>query len=340
VPIASWLNALGIERFAVRRVGVVKGVELQTWVAHQDADLGRAYFEVPARQALEFYSERVGPYPYEKLANVAAAGVNGGMELASAIFYGERGVSATPGTSLIAHEIAHQWFGNSVTEKDWDEVWLSEGFATYFTLLFTEHHSGREAFVAGLKAAGTRALAAEKSRPGVAIIHDNLSDMSKVLSPLVYQKAGWVLHMLRGIVGTEAFWRGIREYYARHRDANATTDDFRAAMEAASGKELRWFFDQWLKRPVSPSFDGTWTYDAAAKQVRIELAQTQEGAAYRVPIEIGVIAGGAAGRPRVERFEMDGKRASWSIASETEPSAVTFDPDTWLLAAQVALAKR
>jgi aminopeptidase N len=340
VPIASWLNALGIERFAVRRVGVVKGVELQTWVAHQDADLGRAYFEVPARQALEFYSERVGPYPYEKLANVAAAGVNGGMELASAIFYGERGVSATPGTSLIAHEIAHQWFGNSVTEKDWDEVWLSEGFATYFTLLFTEHHSGREAFVAGLKAAGTRALAAEKSRPGVAIIHDNLSDMSKVLSPLVYQKAGWVLHMLRGIVGTEAFWRGIREYYARHRDANATTDDFRAAMEAASGKELRWFFDQWLKRPVSPSFDGTWTYDAAAKQVRIELAQTQEGAAYRVPIEIGVIAGGAAGRPRVERFEMDGKRASWSIASETEPSALTFDPDTWLLAAQVALAKR
>ena len=340
VPIATWLNALGIERFAVRNVGMVKGVQLQTWVAHQDADLAGPYFEEPARQALEFFSERIGPYPYEKLANVAAAGVSGGMELASAIFYGERGVSATPGTSLIAHEIAHQWFGNSVTEKDWDEVWLSEGFATYFTLLFTEHHSGREAFVAGLKSASTRALAAEKSRPGLAIIHDNLSDMSKVLSPLVYQKAGWVLHMLRGIVGTDPFWRGIREYYARHRDSHATTDDFRAAMETASGKDLRWFFDQWLKRPVSPAFDGTWTYDAAAKQVRIELAQTQEGAPYRVPIEIGVIPAGVARLPRVERFEMEAKRATWSFAAEAEPSVLTFDPNTWLLAAQVTFVKR
>src|SRR5262245_48023769 len=197
VPIASWLNALGVERFAVRHAGMVEGVELQTWVAHQDADVGRQYFEVPARQALEFYSEHIGPYPYEKLANVAAAGVNGGMELASAIFYGERGVSSTPASSLVAHEIAHQWFGDSVTEKDWDEVWLSEGFATYFALLFTEHYSGRDAFVGGLKSSRTRALAAEKSLPGVAIIHDNLSDMSKVLNQLVYQKAGWDLHSLR-----------------------------------------------------------------------------------------------------------------------------------------------
>jgi aminopeptidase N len=108
VPIASWLNAIGVEQFAVHYAGLVKGVELQTWVAHQEADAGRVYLEGPARQAIDFYSEHIGPYPYEKLANVAAAGLNGGTEHASAIFYGERGVRAVPATLLVAHEVAHQ----------------------------------------------------------------------------------------------------------------------------------------------------------------------------------------------------------------------------------------
>src|SRR3954471_3159469 len=344
VPIASWLNALGIERFAVRHAGTVRGVELQTWVAHQDLEVGREYFEVPARQAIEFYSEHVGPYPFEKLANVAAAGVNGGMELASAIFYGETGLRPAPASSLVAHEIAHQWFGDSVTEKDWDEVWLSEGFATYFALLFSEHYSGRDAFVAGLKTSRARALATEKSLPGVAIIHDNLSDMSKVLNQLVYQKAGWVLHMLRGVIGTDAFWQGIRDYYGRHRDSNVTTADLRAAMERASHTDLRWFFDQWLKRPMSPSLDGTWSYDAAAKRITIDLTQTQAGDAYRFPVEFGVAAAtpatGAAQSPRVERRERTAKHATFEIASDSEPSAVTIDPDTWLLADRVTFVKR
>jgi aminopeptidase N len=344
VPIASWLNALGIERFAVRHVGMVKGVELQTWVAHQDLDVGREYFDVPARQALEFYSEHVGPYPYEKLANVAAAGVSGGMELASAIFYGETGLKPAPASSLVAHEIAHQWFGDSVTERDWDEVWLSEGFATYFALLFAEHYSGRDAFVAGLKTSRTRALATEKSLPGIAIIHDNLSDMSKVLNQLVYQKAGWVLHMLRGEIGTDAFWQGIRAYYQRHRDGNATTDDLRLAMEQAAHTDLRWFFDQWLKRPTSPSLDGGWTYDAAAKQIRITVAQTQNGDAYRLPLDFGIsTAASTAAAPsamRVERLQMNAKQATFTIASESEPAAVVIDPDTWLLADRVTFVKR
>ena len=337
VPIASWLNALGIERFAVRYLGEVKGVQLSTWVAHQDDEAGKIYFE-PARRAVEFFSEHVGPYPYEKLANVAAAGLSGGTEHASAIFYGETDVRPAPATNLVAHEIAHQWFGDSVTETDWDEVWLSEGFATYFTLLFTEHTAGREAFVAGLKSARTRALAAEKARPGIAIVHDNLADMTKVLSPLVYQKAGWFLHMLRGTVGTETFWTAIREYYRRHRDASATGDDLRRVMEEASRQDLKWMFDQWLRRPVSPSFEGTWEYDATAKAIRIELAQTQPGDPYRLDVQLGIVA--AAGQPaRLERIAMKDKRVALTIPSATEPADVTFDPETWLLADTVRFVR-
>src|SRR5688572_2055377 len=151
VPIATWLYNIGVARFARRDFGTAAGVSLQTWVYPQDRDAGIATFEQPTRLAIEFYTSHIGPYPYEKLAGVQSAGNGGGMEHASAIFYGERIVNGRPATSLVAHEIAHQWFGDSVTESDWDDVWLSEGFATYFARLTSEHYDGRDAFLAGLK---------------------------------------------------------------------------------------------------------------------------------------------------------------------------------------------
>src|SRR4029077_16033945 len=101
---------------------------------------------------------------------------------ASAIFYGEASVTNRPATNLVAHEIAHQWFGDSVTERDWDDVWLSEGFATYFTLLATEHYQGRDAFVAGLKRSRENVFNLEKRSPTIAVVHNNLSDMKAVLN--------------------------------------------------------------------------------------------------------------------------------------------------------------
>src|SRR5262249_1555925 len=135
-------------------------------------------FEGPARQAVEFYSDHIGPYPYEKLANVEAAGLRGATEHASAIFYSEQFLTGRPAPGVVAHEIAHQWFGDSVTEKDWDDVWLSEGFATYFSLLYTEHYDGRDAFVRGLKQSRETVLrleqhGEEKGQP-LAIVPDNL----------------------------------------------------------------------------------------------------------------------------------------------------------------------
>ena len=325
VPIASWLNMIGVAQFASRHFGPSAGIPLETWVYHQDRDAGITTFEAPMRRAIEFYNAHVGPYPYEKLAGVEAIGFNGGMEIASAILYGERAVTGRPATNLVAHEIAHQWFGDSVTEKDWDDVWLSEGFATYFTLLTTEHDEGRDAFVAGLKRSRDGVFAAEKKNPGVAVIHDNLSDMKKVLNQLVYQKGGWTLHMLRAEMGTDKFWAGIRDYYRRYRDANASTEDFRRVMEENSGLDLQWFFRQWLKRAGTPVIEGGWSYDAAARKVAVELAQTQEGEAYRLPLEIGV--DGA----RIEKIEMTDKHQKFEITVEKAPESVTLDPNTWVL---------
>ena len=333
VPIATWLNNIGVAQFAVRHFGSYAGIPLETWLFHQDREPGRGTFEEPSRQSISFFSEHIGPYPYEKLADVEAAGMGGGMEHASEIFFGERSVNGKPGLSLVSHETAHQWFGDSVTESDWDDVWLSEGFATYFQELTTEFYEGRDAFVAGLKRNRNNIYNTEKRLPGVAVVQDR--PWKGIPNGIVYQKGGWVLHVLRGQLGTEIFWKGIREYYRRYRDGNASTLEFRKVMEEASGTDLEWFFQQWLYSAGSPAVEGTWSYDAATKQVQVELTQTQSGDAYRLPLEVGV----KGQQMRIEKIEMTGKHQKFEIAAEQEPSSVELDPNVWMLV-DAKLSKR
>jgi aminopeptidase N len=176
------------------------------------------------------------------------------MESATAIFYGADSVTGgrtERWRNVIIHEVAHQWWGTSVTEADWDDVWLSEGFATYFTTLFVEHAYGRDEMVELLESSRDYIFEFAAENPDYTIVHDNLDDMSQVLTRNIYQKGGWTLHMLRELVGDEAFWAGIREYYARHRNGSATTADFRRAMEEASGRDLETFFE--IELELEPS---------------------------------------------------------------------------------------
>jgi aminopeptidase N len=351
VPIASWLNAIGVQQFGVHHAGFVRGVELQTWVAHQELDSGIARFETTARQALEFYSDRIGPYSYEKLANVTAPFNGGATEHASVIFYGDGGTraGATPRTApsrprpagaarraavpgsggTIAHEIAHQWFGNAVTESDWDDAWLSEGFATYFTLLYDEHYVGHDAFIRGVQGMFARARAAQEAT-GKPLVHENISDLRDVIPQLVYQKGGSVLHVLRGQVGTEAFWKGIREYYRQYRNGNASSRDLQRALEETSGQDLDWFFTQWLHGTTIPALEGSWRWDAAGKKVVIQLRQTQKGKPYRLPLEVALVADSGP-VPRIEKIEVTQASQRFEIAAERAPSDVVLDPNTWML---------
>jgi aminopeptidase N len=332
VPIATWLNAIGVAHFTSHHAGAVKGIPLETWVYPKDHERVTANVEAIARRTLEFYIEHIGSYPYQKLASIEAAGVNGGMEHASAIFYGERNLTGPGVTGLVAHEIAHQWFGDSVTERDWDDVWLSEGFATYFTLLFLEHDSGRDAFMRGLDRSRTSVFNFEKNNPKLAVLHESLSDMKHVVNNLVYQKGGWALHMLRGILGDGVFWTGIRNYYQRYRDASASTTDFKREMEEASKKDLGWFFDQWLKRPGSPQLKGSWRFVPDQKQVDIELSQVQPGEPYRLPLELGIGNGGE--RLTYEKIELNARKGHFTIKASAVPRTITLDPNQWVLMKQ------
>jgi aminopeptidase N len=335
VPIATWLDNIGVARFAVRRYGTDAGVPLETWLFPADRERGMATFEEATRRAIEFFTGSIGPYPYEKLADVEAAGMRGGMEHASEIFFGQESERGQPDLALVSHEIAHQWFGDSVTEKDWDDVWLSEGFATYFQQLTVEHYEGREAFLAGLQQNRRAIFRAEKRLPGVAVVA--AKPWKGIPNDIVYQKGGWTLHMLRGEIGEAAFWAGIREYYRRYRNSNASTGELRRVMEEASGSGLDWFFQQWLYRAGSPAVEGGWKYRAATKTIELDLAQTQSGEAFRLPLEVGVTVAGAPAR--IEKIVMTAKRQQFEIAAEREPTAVELDPNTWILA-DIKFARR
>lgn len=334
VPTATWLYNLGVARFAVQHVDDYQGKAIQTWVYYQDRDAGFYDFAVPTKQVLEFYGDRVGPYSYEKLANIQSNSVGGGMEAASSIFYGDNSVTgerATRWRNVIIHEIAHQWFGNAVTEYDWDDVWLSEGFATYFTLLFREHQYGRDDFLQGLRESRDRVRSFYEENPDYKIVHDNLDDMNRVTSSQTYQKGGWTLHMLRGIIGDDAFWRGIRVYYERYRNENASTDDFRRAMEEASGSDLSEFFRQWLYQGGALEYEGGWLYESGSGTIEIELNQVQnDGYFFKMPVQLGIYFPGET-EPRIELLRVNEIRNRFTISVEREPESVVLDPDTWVL---------
>lgn len=334
-PIASWLYVLGVARFAVQHVGDFRGIPIETWVFPQDREAGFHDFAVPTRRALEFYADNVGPYPYDRIANITSTATGGGMEAATSLMYNQSAVTGDRSVrwrNVIIHEVAHQWFGNSVTESDWDDIWLSEGFATYFTLLFIEHAYGRDEFVAGLNSSADRVFQQYAMDPGYRIVHDDLADMRRVTTGAIYQKGSWVLHMLRMRIGDEAFWTGIRSYYARYMNGNATTADFREEMERASGDDLEAFFDQWLYRGGNPRLEGWWDYDPSAQAVRIEINQAQRsGPAFDIPLQVGIHLDDSALPTMIEDLGIDADFHRFVIPVESEPRALTLDPNTRLL---------
>lgn len=334
VPIASWLFVLGVARFAVQYADEFDGRSIQSWVYYQDRDAGFFDYGDLTKKVLSFYSDSIGPFSYEKLANIQSNSVSGGMEAASAILYSENSVVGDRNVrwrNVIIHEIAHQWFGNAVTEKDWDEVWLSEGFATYFTLLFIEHQYGRNAFVEGLRTSKSSVDAFYAKNPKYRLIHDNLKNMDDVTTSQIYQKGSWTLHMLRGVVGTENFWKGIRLYYRKYRDSHATVADFRRVMEETSGMDLAQFFDQWLFKPGTLKYKGSWRFDLSSKTVSIKLDQVQtDGSFFKMPIEIAVYYPGQT-KPQFQKVNADARSNIYSINVSGEPERVIIDPNTWIL---------
>ena len=336
VPISCWLYALGVAEFAVDYVDYFEGKSIQTWVYKQDRDNGFYDFKIPTKHTMEFFSDYIGPFAYEKLANVQSNSVKGGMESATAIFYSDVSVTGDRSVrwrNVVIHEVAHQWFGNCVTEYDWDDVWLSEGFATYFTLMFREHAYGRDDFVNGLNDAKRLVYNHYKTDKESSIVHNNLKDMKDVLTySLQYQKGAWVLHMLRNYVGEDNFRKGIRNYYKKYYNSTTTTNQFKTEMEVVSGINLDTFFDQWLYKGGNMVLDGSWKFDEKKGRIEVNLNQVQnDGYLFEMPVELG-ISYNDKNLEKIQTVKLEKEKGRFYIASDSKPISIKIDPNTKLLA--------
>lgn len=337
VPLPTKVMVIGVAPFAVQYAGDANGVPVTSWVFPDNREEG-FYDYQPAVSILEWFMEEVGPYPYLKLANVQSKTRYGGMENAGNIFYFENSVTGKrERNSLIAHEIAHQWFGNSATEGSWYHVWLSEGFATYFTNLWVEATQGRAALDQHLQDDRLAVLRYGRRR-SAPIIDTTVRDFNQLLNPNSYQKGGWVLHMLRRKIGDQAFWQGIRTYYRRYQLKNAMTDDLRAVMEEVSGQDLQQFFDQWLRQPGFPDLEVQWSVTDGSDTAEITITQKQHQL-FTFPLTIQV-ADTELGDLGTKSVEISERTQSIRIPYSGMVETLVLDPETSLLFTANIIRKR
>lgn len=286
VPLPVKVMAFGAAGFAVNDTAQVEGIPVSSWVYPENIREGFYDYAI-AVKPLDYYIRSIGVYPYKKLANVQSKTIYGGLENAGAIFYSERSVTGKGrAESLIAHEIAHQWFGNSVTESDWHHVWLSEGFATYLTSMYFESINGEEALRTDLDSTRARILRYYRKNR-MPVIDTTVTDLMQLLNTNSYQKGAWVLHMLRNKIGDEAFAKGLRLFYERFRSSNVLTDDLLAVMEESSGTQLDEFFRQWLYTGGHPELKIN-LKKGRKRTTDIVIEQVQEHL-FEFPIEVSII---------------------------------------------------
>jgi aminopeptidase N len=325
VPLPVKVMAFGAASFAVRFAGKADGTPVWTWVFPENRKEGFYDYSF-AIKPLEFYCELIGPYPYEKLADVQSKTIFGGLENAGCIFYSENSVTGKGNAeSLLAHEIAHQWFGNSVTEGDWHHIWLSEGFATYLTSVYMEKNYGKERLNESMKSARNKVLGSFQQNPGP-VIDTTITDLMMLLNANSYQKGAWVLHMLRQELGDDIFWRGMKLFYKQFRDKNALTDDFRKVMETVSNKSLEKFFYQWLYIPGEPDLKFTKTAGKQKGTIDIILEQKQD---YLFTFDIELSVKDSNGT-RIEKIPVEKRITRVNLQADANAEIIP-DPDIKLL---------
>ena len=337
-PIPPYCMIIAVGQFARIEPSRRAPVPISYYVPKSESHLALKGF-APAIPSLEYFNELIAPYPYEKLAMIVGATRYGGMENSSAIVFTAQFFNVRPqaklsapygiprGTvNLISHEIAHQWFGDSVTESTWADLWLSEGFATYFAGLFLQRSEGEAAFQDYMSRAAEEIFEYEKKKPSPIFDRDT-EDLLALLNANNYQKGAWVLHMLRSSLGDQVFFRGIRDYYHKHKEATATTEDLRAALEAASGKDLSGFFKRWIYESGHPKYQLSWEWRQKS-EVRLVLRQLQSGNAFldHVPVAITTTSG-----KREVILKPAGKEIVETVRLNEMPASIAIDPGNTLL---------
>lgn len=299
----------------------------------REQDGWRALGRTP--RMIRFFADRIGvAYPYEKYAQVCVSDfIFGGMENTSAttltdmFMPDERMLPDYVGDSLVAHELAHQWFGDLVTCREWSHGWLNEGFATYFEAIWLQHAAGEDAFRWDLWQDAQAYMVEDSGRYRRPIVTRTYNEPIDVFDRHLYPKGAWVLHMLRSQLGDESWWRAIKHYVTKHRESTVLTYDLQRAIEEATGRNFDLFFEQWVFSGGHPEFRVSYEWDNERKQARLEVRQTQQLDAltplFDLPITIRFALSNGV-QDHVVRVRDATHSFVFSVAEQ--PKLVRFDP--------------
>ncbi len=349
-PHSTYLMTLVVGEFS-ERTEMVDGLPVQWYVTPGREDDGqRAFGDTP--EMVRFFSQRLGvPYPWNKYAQIAVSDfVFGGMENTTATtqtdltLHDARAHLDFSSNGLVAHELAHQWFGNLLTCKHWSHAWLNEGFATYFDALFHEHHKGTDEFRYYMyqnAKAYFREDAEHYRRPIVANLYKEPIDL---FDHHLYEKGSLVLHMLRYMLGDTAFWDSLQQYVTANRHQVVETVDLERAIETATGRNLQAFFQQWIYKGGHPEYQVEFAWDDATRIATVTIRQQQqtgtehgvETPLFDMPVTLlfalpeGEVAP-AEREPSAFPLRVHEQLHTFHIALPAKPRWMSFDPGNWIL---------
>ncbi|HEY6394396.1 MAG TPA: DUF3458 domain-containing protein, partial [Candidatus Binataceae bacterium] len=301
----------------------------------REEDARRAFGNTP--RMIEFFSRKIGvPYPYAKYAQVAVTDfIFGGMENTSATtqtadtLHDARAHLDFKSDPLVAHELAHQWWGDLLTCRDWAHAWLNEGFATYFEALWCEEDLGADEFAWNLRQDREQYLFEDSHHYRRPIVCNRYRVPIDLFDAHLYSKGSLVLHMLRRLTGDKIFYKALNLYCTRHRGANVITQDLQHAFEDASGRNLDFFFDQWVYKAGHPDIEVSSSYDEKQKLASVTVKQTHQAndttPLFRFPVTIALMD--ADGKEVRRRVEVKDKEHVFNFMADKAPKAIRFDPE-------------
>lgn len=324
VKLAGRAQPLAVEYYVNRGVG--------------EATARRSYEETP--RMIQFFSEKIGvPFPWDKYAQATVTDfVVGGMENVSITLntdrtlHDERAHLDTSSRGLVAHELAHQWWGDYLTCRRWADLWLNEGFATYFQCLYEREAEGEDAFRIAMRGNQQSARNSDPKDNPRPIVETFIDPNHKGRGNAIYVKGASVLYMLHRMLGEELWWKAIHHYASKHAFGIVDTHNFEIAIREATGKNLDWFFQQWVYLGGWPEFEVAQEWSGETKQLKLSVKQTQKAEGlrpiFRVPIEIAI-----ATQTGIQNYSVwcDAPEQNFYFPCNEKPLLVKFDKDSIIL---------
>ncbi len=336
-PHSTYLSMLAIGPYTVIEDSL-GSLPVHYWVYPRDAENGRRIF-ANTPKIIAFYSNLYDfPYPWDKYDQVVSPRQGGGAEATSATILGEgviydrRAEQDFSWERIIAHETAHQWWGDLITLRSWEHTWMNEGFGTYSDYLYTRFSSGDDEGAIDLLDKKNQYLNEAHNRYMRPIVCTHYNQPQDNFDSHTYPKAAAVLHMLRFVLGDKPFFKTLSYFLHRHAFMAVDTHDFMAAVKEVTGRNLDWFFNQWIFKPGHPVFDISYEYDPGPGQITLKVQQVQDTSlgipVYRMPVRIGVVT--ARGK-KVSEIWLSKAEETFTIPVADAPRLVRFDEGNYLL---------